>query len=247
MNKLARFLIGIAGTAALIGAATAGASPNGATGNAQAIAFARSMQSAYDHVAGIDYTQQGYATLRSAIGKHSFFNVTWGSGTVPTGWVSATERAVVALHNGAVVWAQDELTPPRCTAATACATQPVEIVEVKAGSFWRFAVSGAQFHCFNKLPSEGLSFPIGSPWISVGGDYTPLVQHGTTVTSRFSYLWSTNQTATETDTVSASTKLISAYRVTVSKGKAKQPGFTFAASYTNLTSAPAQPKLTLCK
>ncbi len=257
MNKLARFVIGAAGaatlvgagTATLIGAGTASASPSGASGNAQAIAFARSVQTAYEHVAGISYTQKGYAALSSSIGEHSFFNVTWGSGIVPANYVNATEHAVVALHKGDVAWAQDELTPPlRCIAGTGCVTQPVEIVETKAGSFWRFNVAGAQFQCFNKLSSEGLSFPIGSPWISVGGDYTPLVQHGTTVTSGFSYAWSTDQTAREIDTVSATTKLIGAYRVTVSKGNgAKQSGFSFSATYTNLTRPPAQPKLTLCK
>ena len=137
--------------------------------------------------------------------------------------------------------------PPRCGAALGCATEPVEIVETKRGSYWRFAVSGPQFNCFSKLSGEGLSFPTGSSWISVGGDYRPLVVRGTTVTSRFSYLWSSHQTASETDTVSTTTKLIRSYRVRVSKGQGRnQPAFSFGATYTNLATAPKQPKITLC-
>lgn len=240
-------LICLGGAVALLGAGGAYAASGAPSGDAQAVAFANSVQAAYTHVAAVSYTEQGYAGLSSAIGRSSFFQVNWGTGYQPAGWVSANEHAVVALHRGLIVWAKDDLTPPSCSSAIGCSTVPVELVETRAGSYWRFDEPGARFACFNRIRGPVLPITIGDPLIGVGGLYGPLVASATTVTTHFAYAFPGNRNASETDTVSASTKLISSRRVSVSKGTGrKQPAFTFSAALKNLASAPAQPKPSIC-
>ncbi len=239
-------LICAAAATALLGAGPASAASGDSSGTAHAIAFARSVQSAYSRVPGVTFTRQGYAGLQSSIGRVSMFNATWGRGFLPSGWVDATEHAVVALHDGDVVWASETLSPPRCS-DLGCSTVPVEIVETSAGSFFRFDVHGTRFACYDKLSSQGLAFAVGSSFLAIDGDYAPLVRSGDTVVSRFTYPWVGNRTATETDTISASTRLIGSYKVAVTKGSGTDHrAFSFTAQLTTLTREPDEPKLDMC-
>lgn len=229
-------------------ASAAGASGAGPTGNTQAITFARSVRQAYRHVPGVSYTQHGYVVMSSQIGRSSFFRWSWGTGYTPSGWVFATEHALVVLHDGRVLWARDDLAPPPCTnSPIGCPTVPVEVLVTRAGAFWRFNEPARQFACFDRLHGSA-PFLIGSDWIGLSGAYGPLKHQGSSVLTRVTSRWSADQTSTETNTISAATRLISSYAVSVSKGvTAMQPAFTFAATVSNLTHAPAKPKLKRCR
>lgn len=242
MRKRIGVGVGLAAFAAAGGIAVAAVSPP--TGNQQAISLARSVAARYRTVPAVRETRRGFAVFTSAIGRRSYFQWYWGSGTVPRGYVHATEHVTAALHDGRVVWAQEVLAPPRCGSGL-CSTVPVEIVVTHAGQFWRFDVRGRAFRCFRHLLGSTPA-PYGSPWVTVTGHFDPPVRRGGTVKDRYTYSWGPGQTATEVDTILAASRLVVSDMVAVSRGGPKAPAFRFSTRFENLRRAPAAPKVPRC-
>jgi hypothetical protein len=234
--------LGLAAFAAAGGIAVAASAPP--TGNRQAISFERSVAARYRTVPAVREARRGFAVFFSEIGRRSYFSWQWGAGVVPRGWVHATEHVTAALRRGRVVWAQEVLVPPRCRSGF-CTTVPVEIVVTRAGQFWRFDLRGRTFRCFRALGGT-TPLPYGSPWVTVSGDFAPLVRRGGTVIVRSTYPWDPGQTATEIDVNSAASRLLESDRVSVSRGGPRKPAFRFTTSFENLARTPAAPRVPLC-
>jgi len=231
--------LALAGAACLLSFATGVAIAGGPSGNARAVAFARSVVRSYGHVPGISYTQRGYSVMEDRIGPGSFFGWSWGTGYAPSGWVAATDHVTVGLAADRVLWVRDDLTP-HC--GKACGVVPIEVMITRAGDFWRPKASA----CYRKF--HGSPYKIGSAWISLlSGHYGPLTRRGGSVLTHFSYRWGAGRTATQTDVIGAASRLIRSYRVSVSPGSgANQPAFKFSADYDNLARAPSEPKISAC-
>jgi hypothetical protein len=245
MRNYLRIAAGLAAAAALGGVAVAVAGATKPTGNARAIAYARAVAQAYARVRAVRFNETGYVSMDSYLGKVSGFAWSWGTGLVPTGWVHATERVVVGLHAGRVVWSDDVLRPQPCGASHCSQEPPVEIVVTRRGNYWRFALSGPVGACYRKL-SGSVPLSIGHRFVSVEGRFRPLVRQGAFVTTDRTFPWDTSQTAAEIDTISAPTKLVSGRLVLVSHGSGPQmPAFAFAATYATLKKA-NEPKVKLC-
>jgi hypothetical protein len=245
MRNFARVALGATAAIAVTGAAAQAASTAQPTGNAKAIAYAKTEQSAYRRDAGVRYTRRGFAAMRSTIAARSSFHWVFGSGRVPSGWAPATEHIVVALTQGKVSWATDDFTPGGCSASAGCAATPVSILVTRSGAYWRFDSSATQLGCYKKLPGP-TSFTVGADWLAVTGTYGPLRRRGSSVLTHASYPWSPAQVAQVTDTVSARSKLLSAERISVSKGASTLPAFTISSTFSHLSTAPTEPALTLC-
>ena len=233
MRNRLRIAVVVAAAAAVTGVGTAWATRP--TGNAAAIAYARSVAAAYSRVAAVEYLQTGYVAMHSQLGRGSGFAWSWGTGVVPAGWDRVAESAVVALNAGRVAWFTDVLIPQGCN-GTFCSEPPVKIVVTARGGYWRFDMPTAKA-CYRRLLGAR-PLTIGQRFVSVGGHYGPLVRHGNSVVTDYTYAWDADQTATETDVISARTRHVLATRVAVAKGsRPHQPRFTFQAAYKTLKSA----------
>jgi hypothetical protein len=237
--------ITIAAAAGMVGIGAGAALGSAPTGNAQAIAIARSVAKAYTHIAGVKYTQTGYMEMRDVLGKDSYFSYSDGTGYLPSGWVRATEHGTVGLHDNRVTWAEDILSPQDC--GSLCETLPIEMVTIRTKSYWRYYEPVARFACYYKL-SGNPPFPVGTEFVDLSGDhYSPPTDDGSALLLHYTYPWTKGRDATETDAVSAHSRLISASHVAIPKGTgAHQPAFTFAAKFTNLSKTPAEPHVVLC-
>jgi hypothetical protein len=186
--------------------------------------------------------------MRDGEGKTSFFSWTWGTGVVPSGWAKATEHGLLGLRNGRVVWWRDDLTPPPCTASGICSQIPVEIVVERSGAFYAFG-SAAKHTCYADL-NGSTPYRMGNPLDSAAGRFDAPVRRGGSVVLKYAYPWSATakQTATETDMVSARTRLAESVRVSVARGTGQnRPAFTFKASYGYPAHAPSAPRVNRCK
>ncbi|MGH2913944.1 MAG: hypothetical protein ACRDMX_03045 [Solirubrobacteraceae bacterium] len=240
MRGRAGLLAAAACTVALLCTATALAGTL-ATGNPQALVFARQVQRAYSKISVETISQTGYVAINDGEGRASFFNWAWGSGTVPRGWVRVREHEVVALHRGRIAWVRDDLTPPACRAQL-CSELPVDVVLNRAGAF--FAFGTATHHtCYGTLRGDTPE-TVGGPWYTVRGAFRPLRGHGALRQLGYTYSWG-RQTAHETDTVSATTKLNEAGIVRVSGG-GKAP-LTVRFSTGHPARAPHAPNVNLCR
>jgi len=232
---------GIAAAGIAAAGIAAAATVSAPYGNQQAITYARSVARAYTHASGLSYTQSGFMALRSAAGTTSFFDLESGVGSVPKGWAAADESATIGLSGGRVSWVRDDLTPIHCDSG--CQGVPVELLVTRKGGYWRFDQSGSAA-CFNTL--DGASpFTVGAAWFSVTGGYGALGHRGRSTLARFSFPWSRGRTATETDTISSRTRLLTARRITVA-GAAGAPAVTVSAAFTTLARRPAEPSVPLC-
>src|SRR5450755_1208034 len=115
---------GAAGLLVVTGSALATSS---LSGDPQGIRLTRAVVHAYSKIPVYIYTQSGFVAMTSGLGRRPYFEWSRGSGVVPTGWARASERGVVALRRGDVVWWRDDLTPkpPRCSTALCHRSLPV--------------------------------------------------------------------------------------------------------------------------
>ncbi|MHB1567929.1 MAG: hypothetical protein ACYC0H_01880 [Solirubrobacteraceae bacterium] len=221
-----------------LGVAVAAASVGG---NAQGIALATRQVKAYGKVPAETVVERGYVSINDAEGRTSFFQWQWGSGTLPRGWVHATEHAVVALHAGRIVWWRDDLTPPPCHVGL-CGEQPVDVVINHKGAFFAFGTA-ARHTCYGRLRGS-TPVSVGAPWSVVRGTFSAPVTHGSTVALTYSYPWGKSQTATETDEISSKTLLDQSGVIHISG--AGQPSFTVRFTNGHPAKAPAAPKVNVC-
>ena len=184
MRNLLRIAVGLVAAAALAWVGTAWASRP--TGNAAAIAYARSVAKAYSHVPAVAILETGYVAMHSYRGKVSGFAWKWGTGVVPAGWVPVAESSVVRLKSGRVAWFTDVLIPPGCRPA-ACPEPPVEIVANAHGGYWRLDLPSARA-CYRKLRGA-TPLTIGQRFVSVGGHFGPLIRQGNSVLTNYTYAW----------------------------------------------------------
>lgn len=227
------------GIAALAVAATAVAADVG--GDPQGIALAQQQAAAYEKVPAETVVERGYVAMNDAQGRTSFFEWQWGSGTIPRGWVHATEHQVVALRNGRIIWWRDDLTPPACHRAL-CSVQPVDVVIDRRGAF--FAFGDANRHtCYGVLHGS-TPVKVGAPWFTVRGTFSAPVTQGSNVALTYTYGWGSRQTATETDTVSQATLLDLGGMIHVTGGGMR--AFTVRFSNAHPATAPAAPRVNRC-
>jgi hypothetical protein len=217
-------LAGLAVAAVLVGSAWALAP---ATGNRAAIAFYRAAAARNNSVAIQRFLRRGYMSFYALVGRTSSFGYLYARGTVPRGYVRATEHLTYAQRRGRVVWASDVLTPPACHSF--CVQFPLELVADAHGRFARFLKAGAVSHCWVTLrPGSTLPFAPGGANFATFGRFLPLLRRGQTVIARSVYRWSQTQTARESDRFAAASKLWEGTVVHVSRGRGKgQPAFTF--------------------
>jgi hypothetical protein len=245
MRKCARVALVATAVVAVTGAAAEAASIVKPSGNAKAIAFAQSAQSAYRKVPNASYTRRGFTAIRSTIAPVSTARWSFGTGRVPAGWTAATEHVVVGLRQGKVNWVTDDFIPGSCPASSGCQASPLSILVTTSGAFWRFDSSDTQLGCYKRLGGK-TSFTAGAEWLAVTGTYRPLVHRGASVLSGYTYPWTKHQTASVTDTVSSHSKLLSSERISVPEAGTAHPAFTVTSTYANLTTAPTEPALSVC-
>ncbi|HZU40033.1 MAG TPA: hypothetical protein VE992_03225 [Solirubrobacteraceae bacterium] len=222
--------------APLAGAASALAA-SGATGNAHAIAIARSEARAYARIPAETYTETGYIQMDDQEGKTSFLRYYLGLAKLRPGYVWATEHGIVALRHGRVVWARDDLAPPPCTGVGACHQIPVELVMMKSGAYYAFG-NAAHHTCFGRL-SGGLPVTVGAPWSKVMGHYLAPVMGRHTIKLTYTYRLSTGASVRQTDTLSRTSYLMKSSRIAAGglhvSYRARQPA-----------KAPRAPRINLC-
>jgi hypothetical protein len=248
MRFATRWRVGFvtAGAVGLLVATGSALASSSLTGNPQGITLAHTVLRAYSNVPVYTYTETGFVAMNSTLGRFSFFKWGWGSGVVPHGWVKASERGVVALRRGRVVWWRDDLTPtlPPCKTTLCSPILPVEIVIDDAGAFYAFG-SAASHTCYAHL-SGATPFTLGGAGYTVTGRVSAPVHRAGVVLLTYIYPWGSAQTATETDRVSARTSLVTSARVSVARGAGHQ-AFTFSSNYSYPARAPGAPHLNLCK
>ncbi|MGH2871200.1 MAG: hypothetical protein ACRDL5_01925 [Solirubrobacteraceae bacterium] len=188
----------------MLGASATAVAATQVRGNPQGIALAGKQVTAYAKIDSETVTETGYVAMTDGEGRSSFFQWQWGSGSLPHGWVPATEHAVVALRHNRIVWWRDDLTPPACHGKS-CSEVPVDVVIDRKGAF--FAFGSARHHsCYGRLRGS-TPVKIGTPWAAAHGDYQAPVTQGSDELLTYSYPWGPHQTATETDTISQMTLL----------------------------------------
>ncbi len=232
MRKLAAVLVTIA--VVLAGAASA---VGALSGNPSGDSLARSVLGAYNKLHGFAYTESGYFWISSGLGRFSYFSYEYATAKGPAGFSRAKETATVGLKNGKVVWWRDQLTP------VGNSQFPVEVVMNHSGEFYAF-VSGNHHTCFGKLHGP-LPSTFGGPGYVISGKVSAPQPSGNSLLLTYVYPWTKKSTASETDTVSKSTDLVSVARVHVHSG-GNVSAFTFTTKFTYPSKLSA-PKVNRCK
>jgi hypothetical protein len=232
-----RKLLQVTGVLGMLAAvACAGASAD-VTGNPASIAFAKQVTEAYTHVATVSFRETGLLSIQEVNGYQGF-SFDWGD--VPAGFQAVSEQGTFELKAGNLVWVTDLMTPPACTLL--CEQLPVRVVADAKGTYWE---DGA-VQCYGEVPGP-TPWGFGASFWAVNGDYGPLIRHGDTVLQTYSYRWdSASQTATETDTISARTHLVTASHIVVSAGPGpNQSALDITSSY-HYSGHRAQPAVPMC-
>jgi hypothetical protein len=202
-------------------------------GNPQGIALAERALGGFARAPALTYSQRGFFQVHASPGKTPDATYYYGYGGLHPGFTWAAEHGTVALHNNQVIWWRDDLV------ALGGGQASVELVANSHGVFSALGNAG-RHSCFT--PVEGsVPYPYGSQAYSIDGRYlngsSPL---------RSTYRWfSTDQRATETDTLGAG-GLITSGRIVVSSGSGL-PGFTVDFSNAFPGGAPAAPQVNLCR
>lgn len=215
-----------------------------ATGNPKAIALARAEVRAYSHVPSLTYTETGFVTMFSQLGKPSVFQWRFGSGEVPANWVRATEHVKIGLKKGRVAWWQDNLTPPAC--GVGICQQPAELVLDKAGAFFAFGTGGKHLTCFSPL-SGTQPYKIGEPFEALIGSFKAPVRHGSNIVLRSSFPFGSTARATETEVIGAKTHLVKSWHISVSRSTTGSPAFTYRAKVSYPHHRLKVPRIKLCR
>lgn len=240
MNARATIAAAMAGMAVLAPAAFAGSS---ATGDAAAISFYQSVVQAETGPAGLKYVETGLVWMQSYTGRSSSFQWRWGVKR-PPGYLAAREQVTVGLHGGIVTWVRDDMRAS--SRRPGSAGQPFEVVVNKRGIFGRWLLPGKQFRCYLRVRPNDHPFPApGQSLFTAVGDFGPLVRNGDTVTVTSRWPYGSGRTATETDTVSATSQLVQSTRLRIG-GSRTQPPISVTDLFSYLDPAPTAPRIKLC-
>lgn len=238
--RKARFAL-VAVLAALLVAAPAAASNT--KGSKRGVALAREVERALKHVPVIAYRQTGFVSMYSTLARTSKFDWRWGSGTVPAGWVKATEHITIGMRKGAIAWWRDILTPPSCSSK--CIQQPVEIVLDKAGAFYAYGpYAKGRITCFNHLKGT-LPHKLGEPFYTAFATFSKPSKRGGSLVMSSRYTWGKAH-AQEREVISPHTHLLERFAVKVSKAGNGSPAFAFKGEMHYPSHAPKPPHVKLC-
>lgn len=224
-------LLALAGLAFAGSAAASGVagSPAGVQGNPQGVRLAERAAQAFSDLPAFTYSQRGFFQMDVSGGSISYY---YGYGALHAGFVWAAEQGTVALHDGAVVWWRDDLTPVSGRGSS---------VELVANSEGVFSALGSAGHhtCFTRVDGS-------VPYSSGDEAYSPVGRYlngGSPLRSVYRW-WSTGQTASETDAITSS-GLLTSGRISVAPG-AGFAGFTIDFSNSFAGGTPPAPGVNLC-
>ena len=218
----------------------------GPTGDPAAIALYRHAVEATNALPAYVQSQSGYVRIDDSLGPRRFAHWAWGWDQFQPGYVSATERLVLAQRDGRTVWIDDTLTAstkgcgsPRCRQAV-----PIELVITKTHAFYGLISSGTHASCFVREPLRDVPYAVGSPWWSTEGEFSKALQDGslTKVTSRFS---AGGQLVTETDWIANASQRFARSVLRLAAGTG-HPAYGYANTDAQVAAAPHLPALTLC-
>lgn len=234
-----RWLVVVA-LAALCAPATASAvfAPSPISGNPQGIKLAHQVMKAFGRIPAYRQSEQHFFQIK-ANRKARTFSYLFGD-PHHAGYAWATEKATVALHHNRVVWWLDALTP------SSGHSSPVEFVVNRHGHYWAFGTP-SNHTCFTKLgSSNSVPYRYGGLGYSIGGRMEEPRQTASTDILPYVYRWKMHLTATETDTIRRSSKLVLAGKIKINRHEGSTVlAFSFANSYPRR--APRAPGVTLCR
>lgn len=211
-------------------------SPRSLQGNRQGIDLARRVLSRFSNQPAFNYTQRGFFQINTAPGKTPRVSYYYGYGALHPGFVWAAERGTVALHSNQVVWWRDDLTPLSNSNGH---ERSVELVANGQGMF--SALGTASHHsCYTRVTGT-VPYPSGGQAYSIDGRY---LNSSSPLRSVYRW-WQTGQSASESDVISGS-GVITSGRIAVSP-HAGLAGFTVNFSNSYPDSAPAAPRINLCR
>jgi hypothetical protein len=207
------------------------------TGNPRGIKLAREVMMAFARIPAYRQSEQHFFQIKYEP-KHRFA-YRFGKAHRP-GYVWATERSTVAIHDNRVKWWLDALTPASGNGS------PVMIVINKSG---RYTTLGTPSHhkCFTKLPrTSALPYHYGGLGYSIGGRMRKPRRRSATVSLPYVYRWELHLRAKETDTIKRATKLVLSGKVNITRHDGSRVlAFDFANSYPRR--APRPPGVNLCR
>jgi hypothetical protein len=238
--------------AAAVLAAGSDALGAGATGDPATIRYVRAVAATTNGQPAMLLSQTGYMAESATPGGPGSFSYRWGFGTLPPGWVHASEAITVAQHLGRVVWLTDVLTAakPGCTATSGCPQlTPIELFVTKAAAFAGLVDGPSQtVGCYVRERMANVPYRAGGRWWTPVGDFRPMVVRGNQVLVTVTYAWSDGQHVVERDSIEASTRLFTASSFHVGPGTTKAAtAFSFAQNDAVLSYTPPAPKVTVCR
>jgi len=186
-------------------AATLAAVALGASGDPPTIAFYKQVQASYRSVAAVRVERTGFLWYTDTV-KGSL--VRWLNGRRPpvgAGYKPATESIIALLSGGRVTKYVDTAKAP--------GLPPLTLIEDSTG-FWA-ALNTETGGCFHASTRAADVAGWHSPFVAVFGTFAPMTQQGRTVIVTSTYPWIAGELATEVDHISATTKHLDSYTITV--------------------------------
>jgi hypothetical protein len=166
------------------------------------LAFYKEVQASYRTVPAVLVHRHGFLWYSDT---GSVFR--WVSSKRPPpggGYKPASESILVLLTNGRVTKYVDT--------AKAAGLPTLTIIE-GPGGLW--AALSRKPACYHRSSRAGGVAGWGSPFVGVYGTFSPMETHGDTVIIRSTYPWLKTEHAAEVDRISATTKHLQSYTVTV--------------------------------
>jgi len=220
----------------------AASSPARATGNAAAIALARSNAAATDRMGTQFDTETGYLVIRETTGPRWSVSWKYGLGRVPAGYVPAVEHLTIGLHDGRVTWLSDLMIPSCAKARCAGSLRPLYVLETSKGLYGRF--NGSTSGCYSTMHGTIDGYFIGYDETALAGTYAPLRQAGPNDILTSTVRAGGTRTWTEVAVISRATRLQSEITVHSSAGDGV-PAYSYRITF-SYKAAPVLPPPVTC-
>jgi hypothetical protein len=206
------------------------------TGNPKGVKLAHEVMRAFARIPAFNQSEQHFFQVKYESNKR--FAYRFGK-THRAGYVWATEKSTVRIHNNHVLWWRDTLTPVSGNRS------PVLIVLNEGGRYTAYGTP-AHHSCFTRLPSTSmLPYRYDGRGYSIGGRMKKPQRGSSTVLLPYVYRWEQHLTANERDTIRRTTKLVLSGKVNITRHDGSRAfAFDFANTYPN--SAPRAPAVNLC-
>jgi hypothetical protein len=233
-----------AGVALSLGAT--GALAAGVSGNPKSLALYRTAVRATNALHAYVQVQSGYIHIEDSLGPTQYAHWAWGWDQFQPGFHPATERIMIVQHDDKVAWIEDTLTSATkdCHSPSCRLALPIEFLITSTRAYYGLISSGSTAPCFHPETTAHVPYSAGVAWWSTVGDYAPSHPHGT-LTEITSTYRSGGQRVTESDWITASTKVFDKSTFVIDKGHG-HPAFSFRNTDTPLAAAPRFPRVTLC-